>query len=244
MSFTNPGAYATRTSLIGFTEKLPADIKAIIPQSRIATSTLEYAHSVLPSAILNHSLRVYIYAHKIATISNSTWSAADKLDLLFAACLFHDSGVCQQHNGEERFEIEGADAAAHHLEKHDVSETAIHEVWVAIALHTSAGIADRISEMARIVRTAVLIDFGELARLSRKVTIAAFGAESPDPAFESFMVEVEKSLPRLEAEEVLGNAVLEQAMDEPQKAPAASWPGCLLRARIDDPHWTGVNPAF
>ena len=51
-------------------------------------------------------------------------------------------------------------------------------------------------------------------------------------------------LPRLEIEKDLGDAVVRQALEDSQKAPKASWPGDLVRAKRENPDWEGVNKGF
>ena len=48
----------------------------------------------------------------------------------------------------------------------------------------------------------------------------------------------------MNAEKILGDAVTEQAIQQPAKAPPASWLGILLRAKLTEPEWDGVNKAF
>lgn len=56
--------------------------------------------------------------------------------------------------------------------------------------------------------------------------------------------EVEGKFPRGEIEKVLGDAVVEQAMECPEKAPPACWPGALYRSKLEYPEWGGINKAF
>lgn len=84
--------------------------------------------------------------------------------------------------------------------------------------------------LARLVRSGVKLDF----RVS--------GSDGLVP--EEEVRAVEEDFPRGEIEKVLGDAVVDQAVRNPDKAPAASWPGVLLRAKRDEPEWTGVNKAF
>lgn len=114
-------------------------------------------------------------------------------------------------------------------------------MWCAIALHTSAGIAERIDPFTRLVRVAVKLDFSPATRES-------FGAEA-------YSTHINTLLPRLDIERVLGDAVVVQASKIPtdidsltwpdsEKHPKASWPGILLRAHLENPGHDGVNPAF
>lgn len=207
------------------------NILRIIPQTKISTSAYEHAASVLAPAILNHSLRVYLYTKALAEHTNSTYSTDPaKHDLLFTACLFHDIGTTSTYNGPQRFEVEGADAAVKHLSQFGISETDKHDVWTAIAIHTSPGIAERIGELSRLMRVALNTEFGKKS--------AAW--EVLDPLKET----VEAMFERDGIEKVLGDAVVEQAKSRPEKAPMVSWPGVLYRAWLADPEWNGVNKGF
>jgi hypothetical protein len=231
-----------------------ADLTSLVkhvPDGDLSRQALELAIATLPQAILNHSVRTYLFAKAIAAREESIY-ADEKSDHLFLACLFHDFGATEDHNHAERFEVCGADAAVNFMNrgavdkgKHmaadskeivDVSHSEVWDVWTAIALHTSAGIAERIHPLARFVRLGVLVDFRQRTRES--LALVDYG------------VETEKEVPRLGIEKVLADAVVSQAMDKKegedrnQKAPAASWPGILLRSHLEDPSWEGVNRAF
>ena len=193
----------------------------------LCISAYNLSASSVHSSILNHQVRTFLHAYRLARNENSTFSSPERIHLLFTACILHDIGASPSHDGPQRFEIEGADAATQHLKSHGVSDADAHEVWVAIALHSTPIVAERISELARIVRTAVLIDFGK-----------------KEPGSEEAKVEFERQLPRADIEKILGDEVVRQAMNRPEKAPPASWPGILYRSHLEDPGWNGVNRAF
>lgn len=212
---------------------LPPSIATHIPTTTISAAALSLAHANLPLPVFNHSLRVFLLAKHLITHENTSskhYLSLPDLDLLFTACIFHDMGVCDLCNGPQRFEIEGADAATSFLASHHIAENRCKDVWTAIALHTSPGIAERISPLARIVRVAVLMDFGSPLR-------DEFEARE-------YCEDIESLLPRLGVEKCLGDAVVRQAVDKPEKAPAVSWPNALLKAHLKDPGFDGVNPEF
>lgn len=223
---TDPSAAGPETSLIP-SAQLDA-LKRLCPQSGPSTALLDHVLSVLPLAIVHHSLRVYLFAKWLADKEHD--ALADS-DLLFAAAIGHDLGACRQHsNTSERFEVEGADATVAILTKHGVSAADAHQVWIAIALHTSPHIAERITPLARLVRLGVLIDFRSLSR-------EAYAAVE-------YGKEIEAKLARLNIEKILGDAVVAQAVQNPAKAPAASWPSNLYKSYLEDPTWTGTNRGF
>ncbi len=212
--------------------KTHTEVPSLVPHTRISISVYEHAASLLDPAILNHSLRVYLYARALAQHTASAYSKdSAKLDLLFTACLFHDLGTTSTYNGEQRFEVEGADVAKNHLSQFGVSEEDKHDVWTAIAIHTSPGIAERISELSRLVRIGVLTDFNRSSQEYEELL---------EPLREGF----EEDFRRQGIEKVLGDAVVEQAKSRPEKAPNASWPGVMYRAWLAEPEWNGVNKSF
>lgn len=147
-------------------------------------------------------------------------------------------GCAIENEGPQRFEVCGADAAAKHLRDFEVNDADVQEVWTAISLHTSSGIAERITQLARFVRLAVLVDFNELGK-SNWVTESELKVNE-----EGFRRSIEERFPRLSAEKVLGDIVVEQSMRQPTKAPASSWAGIMVRAAKEEPEWEGVNKAF
>ena len=208
-----------------------ASIPDFVPSDSVSQSAYQYASQTLHPDILNHSIRVYLYAKAVSDREDSFLKEdSGRLPPLFAACILHDLGSTSAHDGPQRFEVEGADAAAEVLRKEGVDDSALHEVWVAIALHTSPGIAERISPLARLVRLGVTIDFKRPASMEL----------TDDAEVEAF----EQKFPRGEIEKVLGDAVAEQGLRRPEKAPAASWPGVLVRSARENPEWRGVNKAF
>lgn len=202
-----------------------------IPETTISLAAYNHASSQLASPILSHSIRVYLYAAAYAKALRSIYCTnAAKNDLLFTACLFHDIGTCKTYDGPLRFEIEGGDAATAFLAQHGVSEADQKEVWIAIACHTSPQIAERIGELAKIVRLAVLTDFHRTTEAS--------------DVLEPLRGKLEADFARDGIEKCLGDAVVEQVKTKPGKAPTISWPGALLEAALKEPTWDGVNKAF
>jgi len=159
--------------------------------------------------------------------------------------MFLDIGASPEHNSEQRFEVVGADAAVKHLQQYGIADTDTHEVWTAIALHTSGGIAERISELALLVRIAVVLDFGRFASIYHlNQSQFGFGKAGTVAFWMNYKHEIQKSLPLLYIATVLGDAVVEQALQKQAKPPPASWPGVLLRAKLRAPDWTQVDPVF
>jgi HD superfamily phosphodiesterase len=194
-----------------------------------------------PPAILNHCCRTYIYASRTAQKSFPTWKCAfhsytkmPSWKTMYVACMLHDiAAVC--HDGHERFEVEGADMAVALMKETDPNTPSsdLKSVWEAISLHTSPGIAERISPLALALRIAVKIDF------TRQSVY-----EEDKKALEEFCTGIEIVFERVDIEKVLGDAVAEGAVKDPRKAPKVSWPYVLMQAKLANPNYEGPNPAF
>jgi HD superfamily phosphohydrolase YqeK len=219
------------SSIAPTTSSKPIDTTAVIPETQICQSAYAHASSLLAPSILNHSIRVYLYATALAKHTNSIYfSDPTKHDLLFTACLFHDIGTTDTYDGPSRFEVEGADAAVKHLSQFGVPSQDAHDVWTAIAIHTSPQIAERISELSKLVRLAVITDFGRKSE--------AWDVLVP------LRAKLEDDFERAGIEKVLGDMVVEQAKKRPEKAPMVSWPAVMYQAHLAEPEWEGVNKAF
>jgi HD domain len=159
-------------------------------------------------AIAHHSIRVLRYA--LALRDREGPGVAD--DVLVHSCLLHDLGASALATGAERFEVQGADLAVALLTEHGWTPDRSAPIWTAIAVHTSPHIAERISAPARLVRLAVRTDFG---------------ADLVDPGLRRA---TEETWPRRDVERVLSGTVVEQAVQDERRAPAATWPAALLAA--------------
>lgn len=226
--------------------KIGPKIRSLIPETPACLEALSIAHASLSASILYHSLRVFLYATVFLDKQDTSIEPVSPLQPvplrphhIFIACIFHDLGVSAAYSANaERFEVTGADAALNLMRRYGEDETSMREVWLAISLHTSPGVAERIGGLARALRLAVRADFGsypvpDLGDFHGEEWASAAGWELMD-----------EELPRLDIDKELGDAVVRQALDRPEKAPPASWPGDLVRATKEDPDWEGVNKAF
>ena len=127
----------------------------------------------------------------------------------------------------------------------EYTEKDADEVWMAIALHTSPGIAERRGILVRAVREGVRVDVGTTQRTSHTASREAESeSERKRVALATMKDQIEAEFPRLDIEIALADAVVDQALDRPEKAPMPSWPGVLLAARLAGAKSREPNPAF
>jgi hypothetical protein len=126
-----------------------------LPTGPLSDAILTVVQETEVPAVANHSVRSFFFARGIAERDGLACDG----ELLFAATVMHDLGTGSLAKGEARFEVEGADLAAELLREHGVGEAEVDQVWEAIALHTSAGIAERRGGLAYLTRAGVGADF-------------------------------------------------------------------------------------
>ncbi len=141
-------------------------------------------------------------------------------ELLFAACAMHDLGVASDSPHRERFEVEGADRAAAFLTERGRPAADADQVWQAIALHTSPGIAERRGTLCVLVREGLALDFG-----------GPLGAAHADALTDEQADAVHRAYPRLDMMRSLTDAIVAQAAKNPKNAPRYAIPGEFLRER-------------
>lgn len=123
-----------------------------IPVSRKATDILR-EHST--ELLFNHSIRVYLFAVEQGRGRNLRFDA----ELLYVAAAFHDLGLVGKFSSQdERFEVDGANAARQFLMAHQVPEGQVQIVWEAIALHTTPGVTQYMSPEVALLYSGVGLD--------------------------------------------------------------------------------------
>jgi hypothetical protein len=105
----------------------------------VAEATLLIQETTSP-LLYHHSRRIFffseIHAHRLGVTPDP--------ELLYLAAMFHDTGLLRPFSDvQQRFEVDGADHARKFVLERGFSAAAAETVWMAIALHTTPGIPDR-----------------------------------------------------------------------------------------------------
>jgi HD domain len=87
--------------------------------------------------LFNHAMRSWLFS---ALIAEETKPAPDP-ELLAVSVLLHDRGLTDRYAAEQRFEVDGANAARAFLKERGMPAQQMQLVWDAIALHTTPSIA-------------------------------------------------------------------------------------------------------
>src|SRR6266436_3443092 len=101
--------------------------------------------------ILQRRMRSLKYGSSIKPMALARLKSVADEEAAFCASALHDLGLVPAYRRDNRFEVDGADAARQFCEKHQVPPERADLVWKAIALHTSPGIATRLADEIALV---------------------------------------------------------------------------------------------
>ncbi|WP_149183631.1 nuclear transport factor 2 family protein [Streptomyces sp. TRM49041] len=198
------------------------------PGTELATRALRFAEEREPDFIFRHGVRSYLFAKALADQRGLKPGTDYDDELVFLGCVLHDLGLAEEGNGDQRFEVDGADLAARFLRDHGVAEADIAVVWDIVALHTSDGIASRKGPDVALAQAGIAAD--------------VFGRDKEQlPA--GFAERVHATFPRADLAHAMTDLIVEQALANPLKAGPLSFPGQLLRRHLPSgslPDWYDI----
>jgi hypothetical protein len=108
-----------------------------VPDTHLVRDAIDLARSSSEPFLFNHVMRSWLFS---VLLSENTKPAPDP-ELLAVSTVLHDLGLTDRFSAEERFEVDGANAARAFMKERDISMQQTQVVWDAIALHTTRSIA-------------------------------------------------------------------------------------------------------
>lgn len=177
-----------------------------LPDGEVCSAATRFVLDVSPAVIANHTVRSYLFARELAA-AKGVRGYDD--ELVFLTCLLHDLGVTEQGAGDQRFEVDGADAAVRFLRGHGVDGGRARTVWEGIALHTSLGIAERFGPEQAVSFYGISLDID--------------GTEKGLLSTE-FLERVNAAWPRHDLGFAIAGMIARETADNPRKAPPFTFP--------------------
>jgi len=127
----------------------------VVPDSLLAKEATGILREHSTDLLFNHSMRVYLFAAEQGRQRKLRFDP----ELLYVAAAFHDLGLIKKFSSpDERFEVDGANAARQFLSAHKIPEDQVQAVWEAIALHTTPGIPKHMRPEVALLNSGVLLD--------------------------------------------------------------------------------------
>jgi HD domain len=127
----------------------------VIPDSSLAKEATDLLREYSTNLLINHSIRVYLFAAEQGRQQKLRFEP----ELLYVASAFHDFGLIKKFSSQnERFEVDGANAARQFLSAHNVPEEQVQTAWEAIALHTTPGVTQYMRPEVALLHSGVGLD--------------------------------------------------------------------------------------
>jgi hypothetical protein len=177
-----------------------------LPDSKFARDATEYVRELSAPLVFNHVLRTYMFGALLGQAMSLKFDA----ELFYLGAVLHDLGQTERFMGKQRFEVDGADAAAEFLRDKGVPKESVEIVWDAVALHTCKGIVERKRPEIALVSAGAGLDvigFG-LDRLPREAiaqVIATFPRQGFKKAYQKVMAEIVVRKPETAANNFLAD---------------------------------------
>ncbi|MET3444692.1 HD domain-containing protein [Ralstonia sp. 1138] len=131
-----------------------------IPDSVMARAATDLIRDTESDLLFHHSTRVFLFG----ALTGERKGLKFDPELLYIGAMFHDIGLTAQfRTSQNRFEVDGANAARRFLQEHRIPEEDIDLVWDAIALHTTPGIPQFKKPVVQLVTAGVEMDVLGLA---------------------------------------------------------------------------------
>jgi len=108
-----------------------------VTDTTLVRDAIELARSSSEPYLFNHVMRSWLFG---ILLSEGAELPPDP-ELLAVSAVLHDLGLTDRYAAEDRFEVDGANAARAFLKARGISMRQTQVVWDAIALHTTRSIA-------------------------------------------------------------------------------------------------------
>src|SRR5580692_8868052 len=167
-----------------------------VPDTVLVRDAIDLSRSASERFLFNHVMRSWLFG---VLLLESAERAPDA-ELLAVATILHDLGLTDRYTAENRFEVDGANAARSFLKGRGISTQQMQVVWDAIALHkapevamTHSGIAadvlgaglDRIPQDKQ---GAILAEFPRLALKNKfKECLCNIARRKPETTFDNIV---------------------------------------------------------
>jgi hypothetical protein len=138
-----------------------------IPDSTLANDATAFVRDIESDLLYHHSLRVFVFG----SLQGQRRGLAYDPEMLYVGAMFHDVGLVEGHrSANDRFEVDGANAARDFLAERGIPAEAVRVVWDAIALHTTPGIPEHKEPEVALVTAARSARESRTSRTPRSAT--------------------------------------------------------------------------
>jgi hypothetical protein len=162
-----------------------------VPDTRLVRDAMDLARSSSEPFLFNHVMRSWLFS---VLLSENATPAPDP-EVLAVSSVLHDLGLTDRFSAEERFEVDGANAARAFMKERGISTQRMQLVWDAIALHTTRSIALHKEPEVAMAHSGIAVDvlgagLDRILRDRQEAILAAFPRLTLKSQFKSTLCNV------------------------------------------------------
>ena len=200
------------------------------PDTDVCLAAMQLARDHSPAFLFNHVMRTFAFGREAGAMQSAQYDQ----EALFLESMLHDLGLVENFIGNDRFEIDGADAAADFLSRQGYSDRKISVIWDAIALHTTLGVPQRKQPEIALLQLGAGIDVGAIPRsLLTPESVEIILAEFPRLGFKKAFLEAMGAVIRRKPQTGVINLMGDVARDREQ-LPVPSFCDVVMHAEFEE----------
>jgi hypothetical protein len=129
-----------------------------VPDSPLVAEAIEYARRLSEPYLFNHAMRSWLFAVKIG---QAKAMAVDE-EVVAVGAILHDVGLTAGVRGDDRFEVNGANAARSFVKERGLADRRAQLIWDLVALNSTASIALHKEPEVALGTMGIGLDYGGL----------------------------------------------------------------------------------
>ncbi|MEV0251078.1 HD domain-containing protein [Nocardia sp. NPDC050712] len=204
-----------------------------LPATPLTDKADELITGALTPHLRHHSIRGFLFARAYAAAEGLSPDRDYNAENLFLICALHDIGLSDVANGDQQFEIDGADFAARFLEDNGVTDERVDIIWEGIAAHTNNFTDSPVFRRRRPAEIWIAV---------HGIGIDVGGSPAGLPPGCADLIH--RAYPRLGGTPALIRAVEDQALPNPAKRPPCTFAGELVHQRHPDLPYPTLDMLF
>jgi hypothetical protein len=127
-----------------------------VADSPLVTAVIEYAQRLSDPYLFNHAMRSWLFAEAIGRIKGIIYDH----EVVAIGTILHDIGLTAGVAGPNRFEVNGADAAASFVRGQGLSDRRIQLIWDLVALNSTPSLALHKEPEVAVGTMGIGLDYG------------------------------------------------------------------------------------
>ena len=175
-----------------------------VPDTRLVRDAIDLARSSSEPFLFNHVMRSWLFS---VVLSENAKPAPDP-ELLAVSTVLHDLGLTDRFSAEERFEVDGANAARAFMKERGIPMPQTQVVWDAIALHTTRSIALHKEAEVAMTHSGIAVDvlgagLDQIPQVKQQAVLSAFPRLALKSQFRSSLCNIVRRKPATSFDNIL-----------------------------------------